>query len=294
MEVIHVPVMLREVMEMLSPKEGGIYIDATLGLGGHAEEILKNVKACTLIGIDRDEEAIKIAEERLRRFRLSHSMYFMKESFSSMSKAAEALGYRAVDGILLDLGVSTLQLKAGGKGFSFLKDEPLDMRMDKSQRLTAGEVVNKYPEKRLADIIYQYGEERFSRRIARAIVNTRNKKPITSCVELAEIITKAVPGRGKTHPATRTFQALRIEVNKELEELERAINSGVDTLRAGGRLCVLSYHSLEDRLVKNAFKRLASEGLFRIITKKPLTPCREEILSNPSSRSAKLRAGERL
>jgi 16S rRNA (cytosine1402-N4)-methyltransferase len=202
--------------------------------------------------------------------------------------------YEHVSGVLLDIGVSTLHLKAEGRGFSFLKDDPLDMRMDRRQSLTAEEVVNAYSEKNLADIIWQYGEERYSRRIAKAIVYSRRRQRIRLCSDLASIVEKSVGRRGRIHPATRTFQALRIEVNKELEELSTAIEAGAGLLATGGRLCVLSYHSLEDRIVKHAFRKLAKEGLFNIITKKPLVPCQKERSLNPSSRSAKLRVGEKI
>lgn len=290
MEVIHVPVMLEEVMKMLKVREGGIYVDATVGLGGHAENILKSTPRCTLIGIDRDEKAIEITKEKLKRY----SVHLVRDSFSNMKDIVEGLGYKEVDGILLDLGVSSLQLKEGGRGFSFLKDEPLNMRMDARQKLTALEIVNKYSEKELANILWQYGEERFSRRIARAIVNSRTKKPIKTSRELARVIEEVVPGRGRIHPATKAFQALRIEVNKELTELKTAIEAGVSLLKKSGRFCILSYHSLEDRIVKHSFKRLAGEGCLNIITKKPITPSIEEVLSNPSSRSAKLRVGEKI
>ncbi|MBI4826818.1 MAG: 16S rRNA (cytosine(1402)-N(4))-methyltransferase RsmH [Nitrospirae bacterium] len=291
MAITHVPVMPGEVLEALNIKDSGIYVDATVGLGGHAELILNNAKVGALIGIDRDEAAIESARERLKDFT---NVYFAKESFSNIKAAVSSLGYGAVDGILLDIGVSTMQLKADGRGFSFMKDEPLDMRMDKSQKLSAKEVVNSYHEKDLADLIFVFGEERFSRRIAKAIVNERRKKRIETCSELAAIIENSLKGRGRIHPATKTFQALRIEVNKELDELSAGISSGADMLNPGGRLCVLSYHSLEDRIVKNAFKKLANDGIFHIITRKPLVASRQEIRSNPPSRSAKLRVAERI
>ena len=290
MNIEHVPVLLREVVEMIRPKRDGIYVDATIGLGGHAEAILQSAGGCTLIGIDRDDMAIEAAKSRLKEYR---NTCFAKDRFSNMKTVVNSVGYERVNGILLDIGVSTLHLKSEGRGFSFLKDEPLDMRMDQGQRLTAAEVVNSYSEKNLAAIVWQYGEERFSRKIARGIVNARRKKPIKSCRELAGIIENMIRRRGRIHPATRTFQALRIEVNRELEELTEAIDTGVELLKTEGRLCVLSYHSLEDRIVKNAFKKLAKEGLFYIITKKPLSPGPEERKLNPSSRSAKLRVGER-
>jgi 16S rRNA (cytosine1402-N4)-methyltransferase len=291
MNVQHVPVMLKEVTEMLQPQHNGIYIDATVGLGGHAEAILQRSGGCVLIGIDRDEMALEISRERLGKY---SDVYLVRDNFSNMKNVAEDLGFNSVNGILLDAGISTLQLKAEDRGFSFVKAETLDMRMDQSQEFTARDVVNKYPEKKLADIIWKYGEERFSRRIAKAIVYARKKKPVTSCDELAGIIEKAVGRRGRIHPATRTFQAIRIEVNKELDELSAAVESGAELLQKGGRFCVLSYHSLEDRIIKNAFKKLAKDGLFNIITRKPLVPGREEQRSNPSSRSAKLRVGEKI
>lgn len=291
MGITHVPVMPGEVLEALNLKDAGTYVDATVGLGGHAELILQKAKVGALIGIDRDEAAIESARERLKDF---SNIYFAKESFSNIEAAVKSLGYEAVDGILLDIGVSTMQLKSEGRGFSFMKDEPLDMRMDKNQELSAKEVVNSYREKDLANLIFEFGEERFSRRIAKAIVNERRKKRIETCTELASIIENSLKGRGRIHPATKTFQALRIEVNKELDELSAGISSGADMLNTGGRICVLSYHSLEDRIVKNAFKKLASEGIFHIITKKPLVPSRQEIRSNPPSRSAKLRVAERI
>jgi 16S rRNA (cytosine1402-N4)-methyltransferase len=291
MNVQHIPVMLKEVTEMLRPQHDGIYIDATVGLGGHAEGILQYAHGCTLIGIDRDAAALEIARERLSKY---INVHLVNDNFSNMKTVVNNIGIARVNGILLDTGVSTLQLKSDGRGFSFLKDDTLDMRMDQGQELTAQEVVNKYSEKDLATLIWQYGEERFSRKIAKAIVQARKKKPITSCKELAEIIEMTVKRRGKIHPATRTFQAIRIEVNKELEELSAAVESGAELLQTGGRFCVLSYHSLEDRIIKNAFKKLAKDGLFNIITKKPLVPCREEQRSNPSSRSAKFRVGEKI
>ncbi|GAB4541523.1 MAG: 16S rRNA (cytosine(1402)-N(4))-methyltransferase RsmH [Thermodesulfovibrionia bacterium] len=288
--VIHVPVMLKEVLDGLRIKDNGVYVDGTIGTGGHAEGILKGANGCTVIGIDRDDMALEIAGQRLS----GYNLHLIRESFSNMDLVIKSLGYDGVDGILLDLGVSTLQLREEGRGFSFMSDEPLDMRMDRRQKLTAYEIVNNYPQDALATLLYRYGEERFSRRIARAIVKARQRSPITSCKELAEIIERAIGRRGRLHPATRTFQALRIEVNKELDELSMAIDKGAGILRSGGRFCILSYHSLEDRIVKNAYKRLASQGIFNIITKKPLRPSTEEVLSNPSSRSARLRIGERI
>ncbi|MBI5055964.1 MAG: 16S rRNA (cytosine(1402)-N(4))-methyltransferase RsmH [Nitrospirae bacterium] len=291
MKIEHIPVMLKEITEMLQPQKNGIYVDVTVGLGGHAEGILQRAQGCTLIGIDRDEKALEIARERLSYY---DNVHLVQDNFSNMKTVVNGLGFNKVKGMLLDAGVSTLHLKSEGRGFSFMKDEPLDMRMDQRQGLTAEDVVNNYSEQDLSSIIWKYGEDRFSRKIARAIVYARKKKTITSCKELADIIEKAIGRRGRIHPATRTFQAIRIEVNKELEELSTAVESGAELLEQGGRFCVLSYHSLEDRIVKNAFKKLAKEGLFNIITKKPLVPSRQEQQLNPSSRSAKLRVGEKI
>lgn len=290
MGIIHLPVMLKEVIESLRVRDKGVYVDATIGTGGHAEGILKSARECVVIGIDRDDRAIEMARERLK----DCNVYLIRDKFSNMTAVVKSIDYEMVDGILLDLGVSTLQLKEEGRGFSFLKDEPLDMRMDRRQRLTARDIVNTYSEDALATLIYKYGEDRLSRRIARAIIMARKKSPINSCKELAGIIEKAAGRRERIHPATRTFQALRIEVNKELSELSIAIDEGAGLLRNGGRFCVLSYHSLEDRIVKNAFKRLAKEGVVNIVTKKPLKPNKEERMLNPSSRSARLRVAERI
>jgi 16S rRNA (cytosine1402-N4)-methyltransferase len=291
MNIVHVPVMKEEVLKNLNVKNYGIYVDSTIGLGGHAEGILRLANDCTLIGIDRDDKAIEIARERLNKYQHVH---LIQETLSNITTVVGNLGYNKVSGIFLDLGISALHLKSEGRGFSFLKDEPLDMRMDRRQSLTAEIVVNKYSEKDLADILWRYGEERYSRRIAKAIIGSRRKQRISSCRSLSGIIEKSIRRRGRIHPATRTFQALRIEVNTELEELPTAIEEGADLLDAGGRFCILSYHSLEDRIVKNAFKKLAKEGLFNIITKKPLVPGQQERRSNPSSRSAKLRVGEKI
>lgn len=285
------PVMLNEIVEALRVKRSGIYVDGTVGLGGHAEGILRKAEGeCTLIGMDRDEEALEIAGKRLK----DYDVQLMKDNFSNMEDAVKGLGYKEVDGILLDLGLSTLQLKAEGRGFSFLRDDPLDMRMDTAQELTAANIVNEYPEKDLANVLWKYGEERFSRKIARAIVNARQRKTIKTCKELALIIEKAVKRRGRIHPATRAFQTLRIEVNKELTLLSMALDAGINLLGPKGRLCVLSYHSLEDRIVKHSFKDMAKKGVLTIITKRPLTPQKEERDANPSSRSAKLRVAEKL
>lgn len=292
MGVAHEPVMLSEVLEAMKIRDSGVYIDGTIGLGGHAEGILKKSEGkCTVIGIDRDSEALKISEDRLK----GYDVHLVKDEFSNINNIAGRLGYEEVDGVLLDLGVSTLQLKEEGRGFSFLKDEPLDMRMDKSQQMTAATIVNEYSEADLANAIWKYGDEWKSRRIAKAIVYAREKTGgIKTCRELAGIIEKAVRRRGRIHPATKTFQALRIELNKELTLLSMAMKAGVEVLGQEGRFCVMSYHSLEDRIVKHSFKDMAKAGLVRIITKKPIVPTPEEQRANPSSRSAKLRVAEKI
>jgi 16S rRNA (cytosine1402-N4)-methyltransferase len=287
----HFPVLLREAIEALNLRPGGIYVDATIGPGGHSEKILELIGSeGRLIGIDRDEEALKIAEKRLSDRRVS----LKKGDFSEIESLVYSDGIFEVDGILFDLGVSMLQLKDSGRGFSFISDKPLNMRMDKKQRLSAWDVVNRYPEEKLEHILREYGEESLSRKISRAIVRRRSKKTIDTCSELSEIVEGIYGRRGRLHPATKTFQALRIAVNKELEELRAGLNSSLRLLKKGGRLCVISYHSLEDRMVKGFMADSSEKGLLRIITKKPITPCPEEISSNPSSRSAKLRVGVRI
>lgn len=290
MVALHVPVMLEEVLEALNLKDHGVYVDGTLGTAGHAEALLKSAPKSTLIGFDVDDEALKIAKERLQGYR----MHLLKENFSNIKAAVAELGYKEVNGIIFDLGLSMLQLQSPGRGFSFLKDEPLDMRMDIKQELTAMKIVNTYSESELSKILWQYGEERFSRKIARSIVNIRRTMPIRTCRELSSIIERVIKRRGRIHPATRSFQALRIAVNRELEALTKGIDEGTQILSRGGRFCIVSYHSLEDRIVKNSYKKLASQRLLSIVTKKPIVPGREEVIRNPSARSAKLRVAERL
>ncbi|WP_461829944.1 16S rRNA (cytosine(1402)-N(4))-methyltransferase RsmH [Aquifex sp.] len=294
MEVIHKPVLLKESVQLLTENGGKIYVDSTLGLGGHAKEILKQREDIFLVGIDKDDEAIQIAKENLKEFEGRFVIY--KADFKDFDLVLEEEGIEKVDGILFDLGTSMLQLKSE-RGFSFQIDAPLDMRMDKEQTLTAYKVVNQYSERELARIIKEYGEEKFAKRIARAIVQRRKKKPIETTGELVEVILSAVPEpykHGRIHPATRTFQAIRIEVNKELESLREALYKTPDYLNTKGRLVVISFHSLEDRIVKHFMKEKEKEGIFKILTKKPITPSEEEVKENPASRSAKLRAAERV
>ena len=276
---------------MLDPGPGGTYVDATVGLGGHAEEILKLIgPEGRLIGIDRDDEALKMAKERLG----DSSVVLVKGRFSDLHDVLGEKGVHEVDGILFDFGVSMMQFKDPRRGFSFSSDEPLDMRMDRSQELTAEDVVNTYSEKELERILREYGEERLAPKIARAIKRYRTNRKIITCRELAEIVLGVYRGRGRHHPATRTFQALRIAVNDEMQEIHKGLDAAVGLLRKGGRLCALSYHSLEDRQVKNFIRNADRQGVMRALTKKPLTPSRDEIRINPSARSAKLRGAERL
>jgi len=278
-------------LKILEPKKDGVYLDATLGAGGHALAILEAAPGCALIGIDRDEDAVAMSRKKLRDY---VNVHIAKERFSRMRDVMEHAGFDGVDGILLDAGTSMMQLKTPGRGFGFLADAPLDMRMDSGQELTAADIVNRYPEKEIADIIWKYGEERRSRRIARAIVRARARRGINTCRELSGIIEKVIGRRGRIHPATRTFQALRIAVNGELEELQAALTAGAGILNVRGRFCVLCYHSLEDRIVKHTFRSMVKDGDFISLTRKPLRPDEEEKRINPSSRSARLRAIERL
>ncbi|NPA32891.1 MAG: 16S rRNA (cytosine(1402)-N(4))-methyltransferase RsmH [Aquificae bacterium] len=291
---VHTPVLLNEVAELLSREGRRVYLDCTLGAGGHAKELLRRNEEAFLIGIDKDEEILEIAKENLKEFEGRFSLY--KADYRDLDLVLEQEGIDKVDAVLFDLGVSMFQLRSD-RGFSFQRDDPLDMRMDKDQTLTAYKVVNTYPERELARIIRQYGEERYASRIARAIVRRREKKPIETTGELVEVILSAVPPpyrHGRIHPATRTFQALRIEVNKELESLEEALRKVPNLLRRGGRLGVISFHSLEDRIVKHFMREKEKEGVFKVITKKPVLPSEEEVKRNPASRSAKLRVAERL
>jgi 16S rRNA (cytosine1402-N4)-methyltransferase len=282
---VHTPVLLAAALELLDVRPGGFYVDGTLGLAGHAREILRaSAPEGTLLGLDRDPETLELAREALAvfgaRVQLAHADY---------RELPELLAGRQPDGILLDLGVSSLQLDSPERGFSFRHDGPLDMRLDRSGGQTAGELVNRLPERELADLIHRYGEERASRRIARTVVAARRRQRLTTTLELAELVRRAV-GRGRPglDPATRTFQALRICVNRELEGLDRALDAAARLLAPGGRLAVIAFHSLEDRQVKHAFRALAGEG-FQLLTRKPVRPDAAEQSANPRSRSARLR-----
>jgi 16S rRNA (cytosine1402-N4)-methyltransferase len=294
----HIPVMSQEVLFWLIQEHSRIYLDCTVGYGGHAEKILEASDSNSrLIGFDRDERAIAVSREKLARF--GSRVLLFHGHFMDLKQHITLSGISKVDGILFDLGVSSPQLDEPARGFSFQWDGPLDMRMDRSIRETAADMVNRWPETQLADTIFQFGEERFSRRIARAIVRARQRHPLATTKELVSVIEGAVPANyrhGRLHCATRTFQALRIAVNQELDCLEPALCDAVDVLSPGGRLCVISFHSLEDRIVKHTFRMLSStdDPALMILTKKPQVPSREEAGRNPRSRSAKLRAAQRV
>lgn len=288
---MHVPVLPREVMEFLNVRPSGTYIDATLGGAGHAESILGKLAAGEggrLLGIDRDPDAIERAAQRLERFK--ESVILMHGNFARIDELHAASGLPPADGILADLGFSSWQIEDPARGFSFDRPGPLDMRLDPGDPLTAAELVNRTPEQDLADLIFMLGEERHSRRIARAIVKAR---PIGTTVQLAKAVRDAIPSRaGLRHldPATRTFMALRLAVNRELESLENFLAKAFDALAPGGRLVIISFHSLEDRRVKQAFTAARAAGRADILTRKVVKPGEEEIRANPRARSAKLRA----
>lgn len=291
----HIPVLLDEVLALLQLKSGDIVVDATLGAGGHARAMLEAISpGGTLIGFDRDPDAIKTASYNLSTRESDSILVAVSSSFSLLGQQLADRGYRRIDAFLFDLGLSSLQLEAG-RGFSFAENAPLDMRFDPRGDLTAEEVVNSYSKERLADILWQFGEERASRKIAQAIYDYRRARRITDTHTLAEIVLDAKGGRrGKTHPATQTFQALRIVVNSELDEIAQALPQALDMLADGGRLAVISFHSLEDRIVKNLFREWHRAGRAQLINKKPVVANRDEILANPRSRSAKLRVIEKV
>ena len=308
MEFKHEPVMLENSINGLNIKDNGTYVDGTLGGAGHSKEILKRLSnKGKLIGIDRDEEAINAAKENLSQF---PNVIYIHDNHDNIKSILENLDIKKVDGILLDLGVSSYQLDERNRGFSYLGENELDMRMDKSQSLTAKDVINNYKEEDLANIIYEYGEERFSKRIAKNICEYRKEKQIDTTKELVEIIEKAIPKKFQNdgHPAKRTFQAIRIEVNNEIKPLKKTVKDCIELLNPGGRLVIITFHSLEDRAVKNAYieakgkctcpKDLpycvcGAKSLGEIITKKPIVATKEEIERNSRSKSAKLRIFER-
>ena len=310
MEFNHVSVLLNECLEGLNIKENGIYVDGTLGGAGHSSEILKRLsKEGRLIGIDQDTDALKAAKERLENI---SNVTFVHSNFSNIENVLNNLNIDGVDGILMDLGVSSYQLDEGERGFSYMKDAPLDMRMNRENDFSAYNVVNEYSEEDLYRIIRDYGEEKFAKRIASFIVENRQEKNIETTLELVEIIKNAIPAKARRegpHPAKRTFQAIRIEVNSELSILNKTIEDGVGKLNKGGRMAIITFHSLEDRIVKNKFRDLAvscrcpkefpvcvcgEKAKVKIISRKAIEPTKEEVEINPRSRSAKLRVIEKL
>ena len=309
MKFEHKPVLLQECIEGLQIKPNGIYVDGTMGGAGHSIEIVKRLSnEGILIGIDRDEEALKASKERLAGYK---NVTYIHDNHDNIKEILQKLGINQVDGILLDLGVSSYQLDERNRGFSYLGENELDMRMDKSQELTAKRVVNYYSEKELANIIYEYGEERFSRQIARNICNYRKEKTINTTKELVDIIEKSIPKAKQNdgHPAKRTFQAIRIEVNNEIKPLYHTVKDCIDCLKPQGRLCMITFHSLEDRAVKNAYIEAkgkctcpsdlpycvcGAKTLGKIITKKPIMATKEEQEENSRSKSAKLRIFEKI
>ena len=307
----HVSVLLRECIEALRIKPNGIYVDCTTGGGGHSLEIAKRLTdGGRLIAIDRDEDALRAAGRRLADF--ADRVTFVHSNYAMLQSVLADLGVPGVDGVLADLGVSSYQLDTAERGFSYMQDAPLDMRMDREQPLRAYDVVNTYSEEELRRILYDFGEEKFARNIAANIVKKRNERPIETTLELAELVKASMPKaarEGGHHPAKRTFQAIRIEVNSELSSISPALDAAVHALRPEGRIAVITFHSLEDRLVKQKFAALASgctcprefpvcvcgkKPVVRIITKKPVTAGDDELEVNPRSRSAKLRVAEKI
>lgn len=292
---MHVPVLLNEVLSGLDLKPGGFYVDGTTGMAGHSEAMLRTYPDIRLLCLDWDAESLNKARERLKQAGLDGSgVLLVQGNFCDLPEILAGEGIHMVDGILLDLGISSYQLDSSERGFSFLRDAPLDMRMDRFSSVTAADMVNGLPEENLADLIYEYGEERWSRRIAHAIATRRKELPFQTTLDLAHVIFQSIPRRfhGRhLHPATRTFQALRIAVNMEMDNLRNALNRLPGCLGPGGRFCVISFHSLEDRMVKDTFR---SHALLQNLTKKPITPSDVEISVNPRSRSAKLRIAVRI
>lgn len=304
----HIPVLFYETIENLIINKDGIYLDCTLGGGGHSEGILKNITdKGKLISIDQDDKAIEFASKRLMPY--NYKWQCFKENFENLDTVVYMAGEEKIDGILMDIGVSSMQLDDEERGFSYRFDKKLDMRMDQSSKKSAYDIINNYPEEKLSRIIYEYGEERFARKIANYICHHREEKPIETTGELVSIIRKAYPGKSKKHPAKKTFQAIRIEVNRELEVLEIAIEKAVKCLKKGGRLAIITFHSLEDRMVKNKFRELAKgctcppeipicmcgkKPQVKLVTKKPICATGEELKYNNRSHSAKLRVIEKI
>lgn len=310
MEFSHVPVLLDKCIECLNVKKGGIYVDGTLGGGGHSSHVLKLLdNTGRLIGIDRDSDALEHTKKRLSKYT---NVTYVKDKHENIKNILNELNIDAVDGILLDLGVSSYQLDEASRGFSYMQDAPLDMRMNRNDDFSAYDVINEYSEQKLAEIFFLYGEEKYSKQIARKIVATREDKNIETTMELVEVIKSAIPAKArneKQHPAKRVFQAIRIEVNGELVDLEKTVCDAIMSLKPSGRLAIITFHSLEDRIVKKAYEKMEGrctcppdfpqcicgyKSYGKIITKKPLIGDEKELLENPRARSAKLRVFERV
>ncbi|MDD4909883.1 MAG: 16S rRNA (cytosine(1402)-N(4))-methyltransferase RsmH [Candidatus Omnitrophica bacterium] len=291
----HKPVMYKEAIEYLDPKPGDIIIDATVGLGGHTEELIKRVRpGGRVIGIDRDEESLSYAGDRLKDY--ADSLLLVHGDFRQIDEIMRKLGIDKVDGILYDFGLSSFQIQDAKRGFSFNREGPLDMRMDRNSYISAYDLVNNLTESEISNILKLYGQERWHNRIARFVVQERSRSPISTTTQLSNIVLRSMPyhrGHWHIHPATRTFMALRIAVNRELEAIDSSLIKSADLLNKGGRICAISFHSLEDRIVKNNFKKLAKEGRLKIVTAKPLRPSFLEIRENRRARSAKFRVAER-
>jgi 16S rRNA (cytosine1402-N4)-methyltransferase len=296
---VHIPVLINQVLEFLHPKPGEIFIDCTIGTGGHTEAILERLAGQGAVyGIDADSRNLDLARKRLTHY---NHVHFTRNNFENLEEIGREILAKEgkISGILFDLGLSSLHVEEAVRGFSFQREGPLDMRFDTRQNLTAAEIVNTYPLEKLIFIFQTYGEEKFSHRIARKIIESRRDKRFTTTSELADSISNIFSkGRKnfyfKRHPATRIFQALRIAANREVEVLEKGLAGAIKVLSQGGRIVVISYHSLEDRIVKNSFREWKKEGILKIFTKKPIIPSEEEVHQNPRSRSAKLRAAEKL
>ncbi len=294
--MVHKPVLVEEVIDNLNLRDGNVVVDCTLGAGGHSLKILQHiVPRGRLIGIDQDSDILKIASENLKDYK--NNINLLYGNFKDIDSLIRSIGIEKVDAILYDLGVSSLQLDTPERGFSFKLEGPLDMRMDKTAAISAFDLVNNLPKYELRKVLSQYGQERYAGKIANLIVEKRKKESIESTLVLSRIVAEAYPYRArfsKIHPATRTFQALRIAVNTELDILKMSITKAVDILNLQGRLGVIAFHSLEDRIIKNTFKDCASEQLLKIITKKPIRPSSEEVIDNPRARSARLRVAEKV
>ncbi|MCD6473131.1 16S rRNA (cytosine(1402)-N(4))-methyltransferase RsmH [Candidatus Aerophobetes bacterium] len=292
----HIPVMVKEVLDILDPQEKGIYLDCTIGAGGHSKAIMEKMRGkVKIVGIDLDEEALKIAKEELKEYK--NQLVLKKENFKDLFQLLKEEKISCVNGILYDLGVSSMQLNTPERGFSFRYSALLDMRMDRKQELTAGFIVNRAKEEELKNIFLKLGEERWAGRIAKFIIKEREKHPLQTTKDLVEVARKAIPSgarKRRIHFATKIFQALRIKVNEELKNLNAALEKCPEILCTKGKICVISYHSLEDRIVKEVFKKKEGEGKLHILTKKVIKPSLKEVKRNPRARSAKLRAAKKI